>query len=94
MVGEGVRQGHTFFKKTGFIKTNECGRQHGERLMERGRNEGWEGGVKFFQISFFFPLWSFTGDYVFQRDLNHAATRLDHQASETQKADIDIEIEE
>lgn len=31
-------------------------------------------GGKFFQ--------SFIGTYVFQRDLCHAATRLDHQASE------------
>ncbi len=59
------------------------------RLMERGRNDGWEGGVKFFQIFFFL---SFNGDYVFQRDLHHAATRLDHQASEKHKAEIDREI--
>lgn len=52
------------------------------------------GGCQILSDFFFFSLWSFTGDYVFQRDLNHAATRLDHQASETQKADIDIEIEE
>lgn len=38
------------------------------------------GGVKFFQLLSFFL--SFIGDYVFQRDLPHAATRPDHQAPE------------
>lgn len=42
------------------------------------------GVLNSFRFSFFL---SFIGDYVFQRDL-HAATRLDHQASEKQKAEI------
>lgn len=44
------------------------------------------GGVKFFLNSFrFFFFWSFIGDYVFQCDLQHPATRLDHRASEREE---------
>lgn len=35
-------------------------------------------------LNSFFFLMSFIGDYVFQRDLHHEATRLDHQVSEKQ----------
>lgn len=80
MVTDGVRQGHILVKKIGFIKPLTEREKHGVRADE----ERWRGGGKFFQISFFFF------SLVFQRDLHHAATRLDHttRLSEKQKAEI------
>lgn len=50
---EGVRLGHIFIKRIEFIKPMKEG-ETGWGLMKRGRNEGWEGGVTFFQKKFFF----------------------------------------
>lgn len=58
----------------------------------KNRRGGEGGGVlNSFRLLFFFCLSLL--DYVFQRDLPNAATRLDHQVSEKKKAETDREIE-